>query len=527
MSPLLRLPRRLLAAVFCLSLSGCVDAPDPFISSQPEIIAAVEALCGSMGAAPRVLRIEIGPNEVAIDAQDPQNRGHVDRWRVARMVIGPFAFARLIGPEAVSLNLLNPDLEANLFDLNSVKFSETAKLSQAAIKRAQLQDEAIVARMEIVRQTYILPQPGSGDVRWRLRIDSGREHAEVVADVNGAIVGANLEGTLRAQNLNIFNEPNIVAQAVDEYRATIGADVPLKQVEITARHVDFVTRQKAKTFGGSGPPEFARYHWDLSGMKNALVGDMDMDAMLKRAGPPPFSINDVDWRLAGQIKAQALAKVALPGARADEIFVRFDREAAGAPVLVWEVRVIDPEGTTMVVANVKGDIRRVDLPANRRKKVVFTEPAALAAAIVRMQAELPPETPVAQLFVDNDRGFLVIDDAASGGKTVTFTLTGEGLKRSIANMGLVAKADRVPLKELAFLTEARIAELQADALKRFGGRKTLYFDRFTVGPHAFAPRLGARAVELRFRDTPENTPRSGSAWIVYDFAGRFHELSAP
>jgi hypothetical protein len=64
-----------------------------------------------------------------------------------------------------------------------------SKLERAAIECAQSQDAAVIAHMEIARQTFILPRPTSGDIRWTLHITSGREHADVFANAQGVIVG--------------------------------------------------------------------------------------------------------------------------------------------------------------------------------------------------------------------------------------------------------------------------------------------------------------------------------------------------
>jgi len=44
-------------------------------------------------------------------------------------------------------------------------------------------------------------------------ISSGREHAEIFADAQGAILGADVSGTERARNSNLLREPELVADA--------------------------------------------------------------------------------------------------------------------------------------------------------------------------------------------------------------------------------------------------------------------------------------------------------------------------
>src|SRR5262249_9813199 len=161
---------------------------------------------------PRVLKIEVEADGVAVEAQDPRNRNHVDRWRYGTVTyLRIFSAKRLSGPQAVTPQLVNSDLEANLFDLDAVDFSAAPNLIRAAIARAKLQDAATVTRMTIERRTFILPTPSSGDVRWTVRVDSGREHAEVYANAQGAIVGADVSATQRAKTLNLLAEPGLAA----------------------------------------------------------------------------------------------------------------------------------------------------------------------------------------------------------------------------------------------------------------------------------------------------------------------------
>lgn len=156
---------------------ACGSAVASFVDDETELGQAIPALRSVIDNHPRVLKIEVDPNVIAIEAQDPHNLKHVNRWRCVNRVLGFIPMRWVTGPEAVDLQLLDPDLEANLFDLDAVAFSATSKLKKAAIERAHIEDAAVVTHMEIGRQAFILPRPTSGDIRWTLHITSGREHA--------------------------------------------------------------------------------------------------------------------------------------------------------------------------------------------------------------------------------------------------------------------------------------------------------------------------------------------------------------
>src|SRR5262249_56564140 len=101
-----------------------------------------------------------------IEAQDAPNHNHITRWRYGTVTYLGIPVRRLTGPEPVDPAVINPDIEANLFDLDSIDFTAAPKLVTDAIAHAHLQDPATVTGMEIARQTFILPQPSGGDGRW-------------------------------------------------------------------------------------------------------------------------------------------------------------------------------------------------------------------------------------------------------------------------------------------------------------------------------------------------------------------------
>ncbi len=246
---------------FAFTLTGVVfmfgwgSAQASFVDDGTELSKAIPAIRSAIGNRPRILRIEVEPNVVIVEAQDQNNLTHVNRWRCVNH-IGIIPIQWVFGPEPVDLQLLDPDLEANLFDLDAVAFSATAKLEKAAVERTHIQDRAVVTRMEVARQTFILPKPTTGDVRWTLHITSGREHADVFANAQGDIIGADLSDTQRAKTLNLFKEPELIVDAAATFRSAVGADPVLTAVGISAQSVGFLTNIADNRLGklGAGWP---------------------------------------------------------------------------------------------------------------------------------------------------------------------------------------------------------------------------------------------------------------------------------
>ena len=130
-------------------------------------------------------------------------------------------------------------------------------------------------------------------------------------------------------------------------------------------------------------------------------------------------------------------------------------------------------------------------------------------------------------MADEKSGRITLDDAAKGGEATTFDFTANGLARGDHAFVLYPKGAHFAVRDLASLTQQKLAALEADALKRLGSGKPLYLHSLTIGSHPFAFKAGGRAIEVRLRDTPESSSKSNTGWIVYDFDGHALNLSAP
>jgi hypothetical protein len=185
-----------------------------FVDDQSELNSAISQLRSAIGKQPRVYKMWIGPGEVTVDAQDPNNFQYLSRWRFAR-VLGfiPWVF----GPERVDDRYHDPNLEAMLFDLDQVAFSEVQKSEKSALKRAAIWDGA-VKLISIVCAQILAGKPTAGDIVVSLHIEGAREHADVNATAQGIIVVGDFSETQHAQTLNLFREPDLIADAAAAFR---------------------------------------------------------------------------------------------------------------------------------------------------------------------------------------------------------------------------------------------------------------------------------------------------------------------
>ena len=511
----------LLAATLLSATPGRAEAN--YLDDITAFNKAISQLRSAIGDHARVLQITADPEGVEIEAQDPQNHNHIDRWRYGIVTyLQLLSFNQLSGPDPVEPQLINPDLEANLFDFDAIDLSAASKLMRDAIKRAGLQDAATVTRMEIERRSFILPKPSSGDVRWTVYVSSGREHAEIYADAQGSILNADLSGTERAKNLNLLRQPELVADAAAEFRRVVGAGSLLTAVGVREKEVGFATNipDPAMRQLGIGMPAIQIFTWDLNGLQREL-GRIDVDAEMGTPGSPPFKVDDVDWTILAKLEKDAIAKAALPQAEITRLEIEKSTDQPGGPALVWAVEITEPSGdVTSVIADTKGAIQRVLLPPSRQPRVDWLSAATIAGAIARIGPTFGAATKIASIVFDDRGGRITIEDPASSGRAQTFDLSEDGASRAAITFQLDSSGARFGVSDLAPLDEKMIAKLEAEAMERLGGQKQVYLESVSIGAHPFEPQAGPQAIEVRVRNIAQDSVQANYAWIVFDFSGR-------
>jgi len=497
---------------------ACGRAEASYVDDQTALSQAISQLRSAIGSHPRVLKIEIDPHVVTIEAQDPNNLRHVNRWRCFDHILGFVPIPWVTGPEPVDLQLLDPDLDANLFDLDAVAFAELSKLKQAAIKRARIDDAAVIMHMEIARQISVVPEPTAGDVRWTLSIASAREHAQVYATAQGVVFGGDLSGTQRAQSLNLFKEPELIVEAVGAFRDALGTGAILTEVSIGARTVSFGTNIRDTTLKKIITlPSTSSFSWDLDGLIQRL-GTIQIPGTPDK---PAFSVNDVDWTIFSKLEADALAKVAIPKAQVTRLVVEKLTLGLSEAAVAWTVEVTDPDDeVTSIIADTKGEIERVVLPESRRPKMVWLEPATLAHAISSVGTILGPSAKIVSIEIDGRGGRFTADDPANQGQPTMFDLSADGASRG-GTVPLNSTVPRLSVTDLALLTEQKFITLEAETLKKLGEKKKVYLESIRIGADAWlAPAAGAHAIMIRVRDIPEDSVKAEYGWVAYDFEGR-------
>lgn len=176
-----------LLCFIALSLAGCAEQRDkasrgrsdavasasqemsgPSLLSTESLTPALQALRSK--ATGKVLRLEIRPRELVLQAEDTSTPGGVVEYHFANGKVGDAEHAAVRG---------KGQLADNLFDLEQVKLDALPALAQAAVDRVDGDSGAV--DLVLVRRNL----PESDDVRVRVYVQSPRKSGYV--DANQAL----------------------------------------------------------------------------------------------------------------------------------------------------------------------------------------------------------------------------------------------------------------------------------------------------------------------------------------------------
>lgn len=121
------------------------DAPVDLLHQRGAAAEAISAIERAVGASPaRVTEVDIYPEYVFAEAQDPEIPDHIDRYE--------WRDDDIPAPEPVQLTGPQEDVDAALFPTSSVRWQRLATMVRAA-ERAALRNEPL--RIESPRASYV------------------------------------------------------------------------------------------------------------------------------------------------------------------------------------------------------------------------------------------------------------------------------------------------------------------------------------------------------------------------------------
>jgi hypothetical protein len=498
-------------------------AADPSFFEEGRAQAALEKVFEKAGHPTKVLGVDIRSNQLIVEVQDPNNPQHVDSWTDW---LGTGTLERLFnpehvaGPRPVELNLINRDLDANLFELKPEDLAVVAKLAAVAVKQVRLEEAATVDRMELRRQLFLIPEPRNGNPEWSVEITSGRERATVYADLSGNITHANLDGTLRAQRLNYLAGGKELDDVVGSITDTLGKAPIIKRLIVYDRSLSF------EALNPDHPDRDSRFNAGLNGVYRDL-DDTIANAGIRPDTPPArFAITDVDWSILPKLEDAARSRLQLPVGKIGLVELSKPNNGVGGPAIEWEIRVKAANDEVVegyVAFDVKGNVLRTKFPPGKSPKLDMLDAASIAPAFDALKSALGEHAAVTNLEFRSEWLMVTTKDPKNPDKRLVFEYHGEGLDRSIMppldwpTFGPDWYFDLSQAQPFA----ARWAELQKDALAQLSlpdGK----IERITISKQRlFMPRNDRLLIEVR----AEAGKRNGR--VVYDLNGKIVDITKP
>jgi hypothetical protein len=473
----------------------------------------------------KILSLELSPLELAVELQDPAQPRHIDAWTdeivlgaVKRLILGSESIA---GPRPVDPSLPNPNLDANLFAFKPADAAIVPKLIAAAIKRAQLEDTATIARMELRRQLHLVPEPSSGAPEWSIEVTSGRERAEIYADLAGDITHVNLDGTRRAQALNYLDGGKELDDLVATVADVFGKDPTIKSIIVSDHSLSFDAPNP------DHPDRDARFSAGLNGVYRDLLLDTVVNIAMPGQEPPGrFAITDIDWSLLPKLEQAARDRLQLPGGKIGLVKLTKPASGVGGPVLEWEINVKDAADSTVggyVVFDVKGNVLNTHYPPGRGPKLDFLDAASYGPAFDGLSQGLGAHAPVTEIVFWPDKVMITAKDPKKPDDLVVFEYHGESLTRSIMTPMMWPTFGPDWFFDLSQIQPigARWDQLKQDTLTRLGltGGK---IERITISKQKiFMPGNDRVTIEIR----AEEGRRDGR--VVYDLNGKMVDIVTP
>jgi len=318
----------------------------------------------------------------------------------------------------------------------------------------------------------------------------------------------------------LFGDDWPMATAQAEIAAAIGT-AKVHEITIGSDSIDIETDHP------TDPEQTRHYSWDAGTVRAGM--SMPNFAALGMGDTEPFALDELDFTNLPAVKAAALAAFASEGAAITEIEGTKPSNRPGKKRLaLWTVHINDIEGQSgEVLVSSLGQVVDTVLPASRQAVAgPWLAPATIVATLARLDQTFGPNARYAEIFIDNERGHLTVEDPQKPGTAARFDFDANSITRDdFMSMPFDATMER-PFKiaDIAPLDAAMLEKLAADTLQRMDN-DTLAITRFTISRSILfmTPEDDRLLVEIR--------AEASDGWtggrVTYDMAGDAVDIVTP
>jgi hypothetical protein len=485
---------------------------------------AMTELSKKIGHPAKALDVDITPLSLIVRVQDPAQPSHIDEYGFEHIYYHEFNdyihSVHIYGPKPVQLNLINNNLEENLFDLSEVNMAGVAETSKSAVNRTALEGGA-VATIHIQRHLFLVPSASCGDVEWQIHLKSDREYANAYADAKGRINHLNLDGTNRAKNLNLFADVKEVQFIIAMMRETFGSTPGILKLHLNKNFLGFDARDPQK------PKRLMSFTANLNGVWMGLDAFGGGPGAQQLPDDRFFAVDDVDWSCIPEMLKQAQLKLEIPKGGVYGVTLGKPTFGGNAQALRWTVEIRDGEGENGEVEfDTKGAVMQVKLPKSRQVHVSMFEPDGAGKAILGIKKSFGPHAKLIELRFDEHRAMITAANPKQPGRLRDFLYDEDhfadlpGSDMTPFYRGLKAESF-FDLDEIEAALSSKLAQLEKTTLERLkitNGR----IERITISKHPMMQPINPNVtIEIRAKNDEKN------GWVTFDMQGKVVSVMNP
>lgn len=515
------LRRLLLALLVCLAAAPGARAATDYTTSPELREEAIAALLARVGATRPLVRLSIGPEEIAAVAESEAGDGYAE-WIVRRLNLMVFNVRWVNGPRPAAVTMLADDPASLLFGHDEVDATRFDAVVGNAITYARMRTLPRVEAVEVSRALTLLPKAAYGEVQWVVRLRTDGESAVVYTNAAGQVTGGDLSDTLRGRELDLIARddwPMAEAQALlrraigtaGVHELSIGKDA----IIVTADHPTDAGLQRD-------------YVWSLEGVRQGLVDTPNL-LTLGLGGAAAFDLGEVDLTALPKIKGAALAAFEAPDAAIVEMAARKPTDTPAAVLRVlWEVALRQRDGATgKVWLTADGVVTDVQLPEGRRPVLgPWLAPETLVDTLARIGEAFGSEARLYSLLIDDSHAVIEIEDPLRPGELAQFIADDTRIERfgTASFFADLAPEHVFTMGDLAPLTAGRLGEMAAHTLATLG-RDDLDIYRYTISRQALIlyPEDTRLMVEIRAGKDRGNV----GGWVTFLLDGSVTDTLLP
>ena len=377
---------------------GDVYDVSPFLPG--EAARQVAAFQRAAGASAKAVSIDVTPKGLALEVQSKAQPKATDSWQVWHLhaLRGLVDWIHVSGPTPNQTSRMDVPVDQRIFDLKEVDFKAVGDLAKASIDRVALEENATVEAMHISRSHVFLPYEQAGPLGWRIEIKSPHESAAAFADPAGKLTGVNLDGTLRAQALDLYQGGKPLLDIVHQIDEALGNQRRISKMLVYSKSIRFEVpspdgRQVANWYDGN-----------INGVRREAFDDPMVSLAAFGRVDSLFSIEDVDWGSLGRLMQAARGQLNMADAKIKLLEIRKRARGFTSPAIEWDFDLQPPNGpSASVVLDNSAKPLQISGPRGQEKPHDRMAPAKITQFLDALRQQLGPNAGVMKITLEADQ----------------------------------------------------------------------------------------------------------------------------